>query len=514
MTDRESRSALLLPVTLAAVVVYGFDTNVVNVALPALQHELGAGPVALELVVGGYAFTYAAGLVTGGRLGDLLGHRRMFLLGLAAFTAVSILCGVAGTATELVLARLLQGLAAAAMVPQVLALITTSFAGRERLRALAWFGVSGAVSGVLGQVLGGLLLGADVFGLGWRAVFLLNLPVGAVVYALAHRVLPRVAQARRPAFDAVGVVAVSGALAMALVPLIVGRGANWPWWTLVLLVASVPAAALALTHERRLAARGGDPVLDLTLFTHRTFSAGLGVAVAFMAFFSSNIFVTSLLLQNGLGLTPLQAGLAFVPFCLLGVVAPLFGGRLVAALGPAAVIRIGCAVDAAAILLLATLLSTDGAAVPVPWLVAGLALIGLGNTLVLPTYLGVTLSAVQPEQAGAASGTLNTTQQFAGVAGLAVIGTVFFAALGTDPHATRYAHAAATTLWIDLALVFAMAILTTLLPRREPSDGALRMPSMTDRGGRHAGQGRTRGVAGDRAADRGRGPGSRRSAAR
>lgn len=459
------RSRLLLPVALAAVVVYGFDTNVVNVALPELQDELGAGPVALELVVGGYAFTYAAGLVTGGRLGDLVGHRRMFLVGLAAFTAASGLCGIAGTATELVLARLLQGLAAAALVPQVLALITTNFTGRERLRALAWFGVSGAMSGVLGQVLGGLLLVADVLGLGWRAVFLVNIPVGAALYALAHRVLPRTTASGRPAFDPVGVVAVSGALVLALVPLVVGRGAGWPWWTTALLVASVPAALLALAHERRLARRGGNPVLDLTLFRHRTFGAGLGVAVAFMAFFASSIFVTSLLLQDGLGLTPLQAGLAYVPFCLLGVVAPLLGGRLVTALGPAAVIRIGCTLDAAAIVLLATVLSARGADAGVPWLVAGLALIGLGNTLVLPTYLGVTLSAVRPEQAGAASGTLNTTQQFAGAAGLAVIGTVFFAVLGAEPSASAYADAAATTLWIDLALVAAMAALTALLPR-------------------------------------------------
>jgi MFS family permease len=168
------------------------------------------------------------------------------------------------------------------------------------------------------------------------------------------------------------------------------------------------------------------------------------------------------------------------------------------------VIRVGCAVDAAAIVLLAALLSTGGGAVPVPWLVVGLALIGLGNTLVLPTYLGVTLSAVRPEQAGAASGTLNTTQQFAGVTGLAVIGTVFFAVLGPDPHASRYASAAAMTLWIDLGLVAAMAALTTLLPRPEPSTRPLRLPWQRAAGGRDAGQGRTRGVARDRAADVGR----------
>lgn len=181
---------LLLPVILAALFMYGFDLNVVNVAIPSLQRELRAGQAALELIVGGYAFSYAAGLVTGGRLGDLVGHRRMFLLGMAAFTAASVLCGIAGSPAELVGARLVQGLAAATMVPQILALIVSNYPPAARPKALAWFGVTAAVSGVFGQVGGGLLLDADVLGLGWRVIFLLNLPVGVVVMALAARVLP------------------------------------------------------------------------------------------------------------------------------------------------------------------------------------------------------------------------------------------------------------------------------------------------------------------------------------
>ena len=264
----------MLPVVLAATFIYAFDFNVVNVALPTLQRDLHAGPVALELVVGGYAFTYSAGLVTGGRLGDLFGYRLMFLSGMAAFTASSMLCGLSTTPSQLVAARLIQGLTAAAMVPQVLALITATFPPTERTRAFAWFGVTGAVSGVVGQVLGGLILDANVAGLGWRAIFFVNLPIGAVVFALAHRILPRLTTDRRPSLDLIGVVGISGALALALVPLTLGRSEGWPTWMWIALAASVPAMTLALRFERSLARRGGDPLMDLSLFASPAFRRG------------------------------------------------------------------------------------------------------------------------------------------------------------------------------------------------------------------------------------------------
>lgn len=214
---------LLLPVVLTATFMYAFDTNVVNVALPSLQRQLHAGPTALELVVGGYAFAYASGLVTGGRLGDLFGYRRLFLAGMAAFTLASVLCGLSGTPGQLAGARVVQGITAAAMVPQVLPLITVTFAPAQRTRALAWFGVTGAIGGVAGQVLGGLIIDADIAGLGWRAVFLVNLPAGGAVLALARGVLPR-PRARRTALDPVGVAGISGALALAPAPLTLRHG--------------------------------------------------------------------------------------------------------------------------------------------------------------------------------------------------------------------------------------------------------------------------------------------------
>ncbi len=205
MTDTASppgsRRWLMLPVVLLAMFMAGFDIWVVNVAAPSLQRDLHVSDAALQLIVGGYAFMYASGMVTGGRLGDLLGYRRLFMTGVASFAVASLLCGLAQSPAELVGARLLQGLTGAAMVPQVLALITATFPAPERSRALAWFGVTMGLAFVCGQILGGLLLQANILGLGWRAIFLVNVPVGAATLVAAALVVPRARGRRRPRLD-------------------------------------------------------------------------------------------------------------------------------------------------------------------------------------------------------------------------------------------------------------------------------------------------------------------------
>ncbi|MEV5751391.1 MFS transporter [Actinoallomurus sp. NPDC052308] len=451
---------LLLPVILAAFFMYGFDGNVVNVALPALQSDLGAGAAALELVVGGYVFSYAAGLVLGGRLGDIFGHRRLFLTGVAAFTVASVLCGLAQDSTQLVLARMLQGLTAAAMVPQVLALITTVLPAEQRPRALAWFGVTGGLSGVCGQLLGGLLLGADVFGLGWRVIFFINLPVGLAVFALASAALPRTTVAGRPAVDGIGVLGVSGSLALALVPLVLGRQEGWPVWAWVLLVSSVPVFWAALTWERRLAARGGQPLLDLTLFRGKVFTIGLAINAAFMAFFTSFIFVISLTLQTGFGYSALGAGLIFTPTAVLAMVASLTGKRLIAKYG-LRVMTAGTVITGLSVLLIAVGLQAEGDHIAVPWLLTATGLMGIGNGLILPSLIGAPMTGIAPAKAGVASGTLSTTQQFAGVTGVAVVGGIYFAVLDHGGYAT----AAEVAAWIALALVLTMTVLAMRLAR-------------------------------------------------
>lgn len=459
------RGRWMLPVILSATFLYGFDLNGVNVALPSLQTDLRAGPVALELVAGGYAFTYAAGLVTGGRMGDLFGYRRMFLAGMAAFTIASLLCGLAQAPGQLVAARLVQGLTAALMVPQVLALVTALYVPERRTRALAWFGVVMAFSGVVGQVLGGLLITANAHGLGWRVIFLVNVPVGVIVLAAAAMLLPRVAPAGRVRLDPIGVLAVTAALALALAPLALGREQGWPAWTWVALAAAVPVFVLALAWERRVARRGGAPLLDLSLFASRPYRIGLAMSGAFMAAFVSGIFAMSLLLQAGLGLTAVRAGLVFGPMALGGIVAPLAGRRLIARFGAPRVVLAGSTAAVVGTASLAAALSAYGGGVPVGWLVVALFVVGSANMFVIPALVGIMLANVRPERAGAASGVLNTTQQFAGSAGLAVIGTVFFAVLGRAHDAGAYAGATAAAFWIAAALAAVMTGLAVLLRR-------------------------------------------------
>ncbi|GAA3465640.1 hypothetical protein GCM10018965_001920 [Nonomuraea roseola] len=220
-----------MAVLLAAWFMAQFDFFVVNVAAPAFERELHADAAALELIVGGYAFAYAGGMITGGRLGDQYGHRRLFVVGVLAFTAASLLCGLAATPLQLIVARLLQGLAGAVMVPQVLAVITATFPAGARARALAWYGAAGGLGSLAGQVLGGLLLHADVLGLGWRVIFLVNLPVGLVTALLAWRLLPGHESRAAVRLDPLGALGIAFTLGLVLVPLALGRTEGWPLWT-------------------------------------------------------------------------------------------------------------------------------------------------------------------------------------------------------------------------------------------------------------------------------------------
>jgi MFS family permease len=231
--DAYPRRWLMLPVILIAMFMAGFDIWAVNVAAPSLQRDLHVSDAALQLVVGGYAFMYASGMVTGGRLGDLFGYKRLFLVGVVTFGLASLACGVAPSAGALVAFRLVQGLTGAVMVPQVVALITAAFPARERSRALGWYGATMGLGFVSGQILGGGLIQANVLGLGWRAIFLVNVPVGVVAVIVASIVVPPARGHRRPRLDPLGAIGVSGAVALALVPLTLGRDEGWPAWTWV-----------------------------------------------------------------------------------------------------------------------------------------------------------------------------------------------------------------------------------------------------------------------------------------
>jgi MFS family permease len=255
--DGYPRRWAMLPVILIAMFMAGFDIWAVNVAAPSLQRDLHVSDAALQLIVGGYAFMYASGMVTGGRLGDLFGYKRLFLIGVVTFALASLACGLAPSAGVLVAFRLVQGLTGAVMVPQVVALITATFPARERSKALGFYGATMGLGFVSGQILGGGLIQANIFGLGWRAIFLVNVPVGIIALIVALVVVPQARGQRRPRLDPLGAVGVSGGLALALVPLTLGRDEGWPVWTWVSLALALPVLAATVAWERRLTRGGG-----------------------------------------------------------------------------------------------------------------------------------------------------------------------------------------------------------------------------------------------------------------
>jgi EmrB/QacA subfamily drug resistance transporter len=464
-TEAYPRRWLMLPVVLMAMFMAGFDIWAVNVAAPSLQRDLHVSDAALQLIVGGYAFMYASGMVTGGRLGDLFGYRRLFMTGVLSFAAASLLCGLAQTSGELVAARLVQGLTGAIMVPQVLALITAAFPARERSRALAWFGVTMGIGFVSGQILGGGLIQANIAGLGWRAIFLVNVPVGVLALIAAAVVVPHAKSQRRPRLDPLGAVGVSASIALALVPLTLGRDEGWPLWTWISLAAALPALGLTLAWERRLNRRGGQPLLDLPLFRDRAFSAGLAVNFGLVFFFGSFMFVLTLLLQAGLGQQPLQAGIEALPlattFTVMSILSPRFGARL----GSQA-ITIGASLTAVGTIGLAITGVHFGAGLTGWDIAPATALIGLGQGISMPLLIGTVLTHVKPEQAGAAAGILTTTQQFGVASGIAVVGAIFYSALGAAPSRGTFVSGMEVAMVVDAILVALAAGVTLLLPSR------------------------------------------------
>ncbi len=321
-----------LPVVLAATFMSLFDIFVVNVAAPSIQHDLHASSSILEMVVAGYSFSYAAGLVTGARLGDLLGRRKMFTIGLGIFAVASLFAGISPDSAVLVAARLAQGFGAAAMIPQVLSLLTANFTPEERPRVFSFFGVAVGLGTVAGQILGGVLLHLDIFGWGWRPIFLINVPIGIVAILLARRLIPESRPDAADRLDPLGVVLLTGGVGALTAPLVLGQPEHWPIWTWVSFVFGSVLVAAFVWWEHRLGNEGGHPLLPLSLFEHRAFNSGLMVNFGFFAFFGSVLLTLTLFLQEGMHYSPMRAGLTFAPLGVAFALSSLKGRSLHAAL--------------------------------------------------------------------------------------------------------------------------------------------------------------------------------------
>ena len=444
-----------LPVLLAGTFIALLDFFIVNVALPDIQRSLHAGPSAIQFVVAGYGLALAAGLITAGRLGDLYGRRRMYVIGLTLFTVASAACGLAPGAGFLVGARVVQGVAAAMALPQILGIINASYTGVRKAKAYTAYGMAIGFGAVFGQLIGGILIKADVAGLGWRSIFLINVPIGLAAALVAPRLVPESRAPGGARIDLLGTVLVSAGLVAIVLPLIEGQQQGWPAWTFGCLAASVPLLAAFAFHQRRLTARGGFPLINLVLFRERAFSAGVVTNVVYQMMMASFFLVLALYLQNGRGLSALESGLIFLPLGLGYFVASAVSAKAAARLGRQ-VLALGALVVSAGYLLLAATASDSTG-----WLIPGLVIAGVGMGFAIAPMPSIVLAGIESDHAAAASGVVSTAQQAGNAIGVAVIGVIFYHALGGG----SYPHAFALALVAMAALGAVGAALVQFLPR-------------------------------------------------
>src|SRR5499433_172666 len=438
----DPRRWLTLIILLLAAFMNLLDVSIVNIAVPSIQRDLGASYADVQWALAGFTLAYALVLITGGRLGDIFGRKRLFLIGVTGFTIMSALCGAAQSPGQLIAFRVAQGAMGAIMIPQVLAVIQIIFPPAERIKALAGFGVTAGLGTVSGPLLGGLLIQHNLFGLTWRPIFLINVPVGILAVIASAMLVRESRSARPPKLDPVGVVLVSAALLLLLYPLVQGRQLGWPGWTFVSMAASAPVLALFIWWERVKTRRDGSPLVPLRLFGHREFSVGMAIAMTFFLGIASFGLVLTLFLQLGLGFTPLHAGVTFLPFSLGILVSPGAAARLAPRLGRG-VTMAGALIMAAAMTGLIAAVHHYGAAVTTWELVPGLVAAGLGLGAVIAPLADIVLDRVPHQDAGSASGVFNTGLQLGNSIGIAVIGVIFFALLGSQsgPAASTVAPA-------------------------------------------------------------------------
>jgi EmrB/QacA subfamily drug resistance transporter len=463
-------AARSLAVLLVGAFMALLDTTIVNVALPSVQEGLGASSSQLEWVVSGYLLALGLALIPAGRIGDRIGHHKLYLAGLACFTLASLACGLASSPGQLIAARVVQGLGAGVFFPAIAALIQLLYAGPARGKA---FGALGAVIGLstaLGPLAGGLLIQAAGVEHGWRWVFLVNVPIGLIAVPLAAALLPRdsAAHGRRQQLDLPGVVLLTAALLALLVPLVEGQRRGWPAWTYGCLALSAVLLAVLAWWLVRVERRGGDPLVPPRLVRERAFAAGTVLALVYFAGFTSVFFVLSILWQVGLGHSALSAGLVTLPFPVGSLITAALSDRFSARLGRN-VLVIGCAMLAAGLIAMVLILQAASPS-PAGWQLAlPLAVAGLGNGLFIAPNIDFVLSAVPPQEAGAASGVLNTGQRIGSSIGIAVIGTILFGTLhiaGPQDLARGYIHSAELATWASVGMVLVALALVFALPRR------------------------------------------------
>jgi EmrB/QacA subfamily drug resistance transporter len=420
------------------------DATIVNVALPTIRTSLSANEATLSWIISGYALAFGLVLIPAGRLGDRFGHKWVFFTGLALFTVASLACGLALDSTQLVIARVIQGLAGGIYLPAVTAFIQILFSGRTRGKAFAIMGAAIGVSSALGPIVGGLLIQAFGEKEGWRYVFDVNVPIGIVALVAAAVLLPRGAASASPSggVDWVGLALLAGGLVAILVPLIEGQTVGWKPWTYLSLAGGVILIALFALWELWYTRRGKSPLVPPHLYSHPAFTGGTILALVYFAAFTSIFFSISILWQSGLGHTALESGFVSIPFAIGSILGASQSSRLAPILGRR-VLVIGVGMLTAGLAAVWVVLFTVAAADLTNWaLLAPLLVAGIGSGLFIAPNAQFIVATVDPQEAGAASGVIGTMQRLGSAIGIAVIGSVFFGTLsGIAPTASQIAAA-------------------------------------------------------------------------
>ncbi len=448
LIDRRRRT-IVLWVVLLAFFMDLLDTTIVNVAIPSIQANLGASYSAIQWIIAGYALTFALFLITGGRLGDIFGYRTLFLIGMAGFVIASGASGLAPTTEVLIGARLVQGFTAALMVPQILSTIQVVYPSREERQGVsAFYGALAGLATVAGPIIAALLITGNLWGFGWRAIFLVNLPVGVAAFVLAWIYLP-VAKSPHPLhLDFLGVGLILVAMILLMFPLIEGRELDWPAWAFVAIAASIPVFLLFAWSQVAKDRRDGSPLVVPHLFRKRSFVAGIAMSGSFFAVVSGFFLTLTLFLQVGLGYSVLEAGLTGIPFSLgVSIAAGLSGPVLVPRFGRN-IISAGPVIMIVGFGLLLVTAKTFGGDLT-PWeLIPSLVIGGIGMGCIVASVYPFILAEVPIKDAGSASGVISAVGQIGGAVGIAAIGVIFFGLLGSQ--ADTSAASVRTELTADL----------------------------------------------------------------
>ncbi len=460
---RLGRAGLII--LLAGQLLPTIDFSIVNVGLDSIAQSLGASPTQLELVVAVYGVAFAVCLAMAGRLGDNLGRRTIFLWGVLIFGVASLMCGLANSVWLLLIARVLQGIGAALIVPQILATIHVGLQGRAHTRALGLYGAIGGLAFIVGQVLGGLLITFDIGGLGWRSVFLINIPVSLLVLACTFRWVPNTRGEKPVSLDLPGTLLLGLAIACLLFPLALGPMWHWPWQCLVLLAASVPLLWLLWRVEQRQEQRGYSPLLPPALLRLPSVRFGLVLAILFFSCWSGFMFVMALTLQSGAGLNSLQSGNAFIALGAAFFISSLLSSKVVERFGVMRTLIFGCLIQIVGLL---TLMLTLKLVWPQPgvWnLIPATVLIGFGQAFIVSSFFRIGLSDVPTEYAGSGSAILTTVQQTALGLGPILLGTLLVQMLHLEPG--NYLKAVLVAMVAEFFLMLVLLGRTLLYLRAE-----------------------------------------------